>query len=175
MSIVLKRLETSEENTSDFALNFPLAAAHSRHNADIVSSQSICFQCALVLDTSIYKEDIVAKIPAVDFSGPNKTYMIHQLYLALTAGLATGVPALVQLFAGIVDRTLETKAWCARDGDDEALARRQILQWTLRNLLDNLRCRENFIETGPWVSFVITPDQYKAQRFYAMPSVEGKI
>ena len=153
MSVVLKQLETVEENTSDFALNFPLAAAHSKHNADIISSQSICFQCALLMDRSIYKENIVAILPALEFAGPNKTYMIHQLYLALTAGLATGASILIQLFAGILDRTFNVKAWCAKDGDEEAFARRGVLEWLLHTLLENCICRENFTETGKWVNY----------------------
>ena len=65
MSIVLKELETVEENTTDFALNFPLAASWSKHNEDLVSSQCMCFQCALLLERSIFHEKIVAKILAV--------------------------------------------------------------------------------------------------------------
>lgn len=65
MSIILKSLETVEENTTDFALNFPLAAGWSKHNKDMISSQCICFQSALLLDRSIFQEEVVAKIPAV--------------------------------------------------------------------------------------------------------------
>lgn len=56
MSIVLKSLDTVEENTTDFALNFPLAAAQGKQNANMVSSQCICFQCALLLPRSIFQE-----------------------------------------------------------------------------------------------------------------------
>ena len=155
MSVVLKKLDTAEENTTDFALNFPLAAAQAKQNADIISSQCVCFQCALLCPRSIYQEDIVAVIPTIDYLGVNKRYMNHQLALALTAGLKTGASGIVQLFMTVLDRTLETKDWCSKDHeeDTEVLSRRGVLGWTLQNLLTRCRCRENFSETGVWVSY----------------------
>ncbi|KAL8929142.1 MAG: hypothetical protein Q9172_000577 [Xanthocarpia lactea] len=155
MSIVLKRLDTVEENTTDFALNFPLAAAQAKQNRDMVSAQCICFQCAVTLGRSIYQENVVATIPTVDYDGANKKYIDHQLTLAITAGLATGVSGIVQLFATILDRTLETKDWCSREhvGDPEVHTRRQVFEWMLFKLLEQCRCRENFSETGPWVVY----------------------
>lgn len=54
----------------------------------------------------------------------------------------------------ILDRTLETKKWCSIDDTDdvEVRHRRQVLDWTLHNLLRNCRCRENFNDTGKWVN-----------------------
>ncbi|KAL8676974.1 MAG: hypothetical protein Q9224_007234, partial [Gallowayella concinna] len=154
MSIVLKRTDTVEENTTDFALNFPLAAAQAKLNADMVSAQCICFQCALICKRSIYQEDIVAIIPAVDYDGANKKYIDHQLTLALTGGLNTGASGIIQLFMTILDRTLETKDWCSRGTDDEEIqSRRQVFEFTLHNLLRNCRCRETFSEVGPWVAY----------------------
>ena len=155
MSIVLKRLETVEENTTDFALNFPLAAGWSQHNKDMISSQCICFQCALLLDRSIFQEDVVAKIPAVSYHGPNRKYTEHQLYLALTAGLSTGASGIVQLFSTILDRTLETKSWCSKSNvaDPEVAVRRKVLSWVLLDLLHKCSCREDFAETGRWVPY----------------------
>ncbi len=155
MSVVLKRLDTVEENTTDFALNFPLAAAQAKQNADMVSSQCICFQCALLLPRSIFQEETVATIPSVDYKGNNKKYINHQLTLAITAGLATGASGIVHLFMTILDRTLETKAWCSIDDteDVEVRHRRQVLNWTLQNLLRNCECRQNFNQTGKWVDY----------------------
>ncbi|KAL8788907.1 MAG: hypothetical protein Q9213_001430 [Squamulea squamosa] len=155
MSIVLKRLDTVEENTTDFALNFPLAAAQAKQNVGMVSAQCICFQCALTIDRSIYQEHIVATVPTLDYHGANKKYIDHQLTLAITAGLATGVSGIVQLFATILDRTLETKDWCSREhiDDPEIRSRRRVFEWMLNNLLRRCRCRENFTETGPWVAY----------------------
>ena len=109
MSIVLKKLGSVEDNTTDFALNFPPAAARSKQNKDMISSQAVCFQCAVLFERSIYQEIVVARLPAVGFSGPNKAYVVNQLCFGLTAGLKTGISGVVQLFAGIVDQTLETK------------------------------------------------------------------
>ena len=155
MSIVLKRLDTVEENTTDFALNFPLAAGHAKQNADMISSQCICFQCALLCPRSIYQEDIVATVPTIDYQGPNKKYINHQLTLAITAGLATGVPGIIQIFMTILDKTLATKAWCSQDlaSDPEVLFRRQLLIWTLGSLLRGLKCRENFTDNGNMVDY----------------------
>ncbi|KAK4694811.1 hypothetical protein P7C71_g2829, partial [Lecanoromycetidae sp. Uapishka_2] len=155
MSVVLKELETVEENTTDFALNFPLAAAQAKQNANMVSSQCICFQCALLCPESIYHENIIAILPSIDYSGVNKTYINHQLTLAITAGLNTGASGIVQLFLTILDRTLETKEWCSKDHihDSEVFLRRQVLDWTLHDMLHKCKCRENFTETGQWVSY----------------------
>ena len=79
MSIVLEELETIEENTTDFALNFLSAASWSKHDEDMISSQCICIQCALLLDRSIFQENVLAKIPAVSYQGPNRKYIEHQL------------------------------------------------------------------------------------------------
>ena len=156
MSVALKQVNSVEENTSDFALNFPLAAAYARQNAEIISSQSICFQCAILLDRSIYQENIAATVPTVDFQSSNRTYIRQQLYLALTAGLATGMSGVVQLFAAMLHQTLTTKSWCAElkdGGDSESSSRRAVLDWLLRNLLKGCPCRQNFSETGDWVRY----------------------
>ena len=119
MSVALKRLASVENNTTDFAPNFPLAAGLLKHNADMISSQLVCFQCTLLLGSrSIYQENIVAVLPTVSYIGPNRKYLNHQLTLAITAGLATGASGQVQLFATILDRTLETKTWCSKDNND---------------------------------------------------------
>ena len=112
-----------------------------------ISSQCICFQCALLCPRSIYQEEIVATNPTIDYRGSNKKYINHQLTLAITAGLATGIPGIVQIFMNILDRTLETKAWCSRDSTDPDVSlRRELLIWTLSNLLRRLKCREKFTD-----------------------------
>ncbi|KAL8887367.1 MAG: hypothetical protein Q9215_005054 [Flavoplaca cf. flavocitrina] len=155
MSIVFKRLGTVEENTTDFALNFPLAAAQAKQNKDMVSAQCICFQCAQALEVSIFQECIVATLPTVDYKDANKKYIDHQLTLAVTAGLATGASGIVQLFATILDRTLATKEWCSRDhiDDPEVQTRCQAFEWMLLNLLEKSFCRDNFGENGTWVPY----------------------
>lgn len=120
----------------------------------MISSQCICFQCALLCPKSIYQENIVATIPTVSYQGPNKKFINHQLALAITAGLATGASGILQLFMTIIDRTLETNNWCAKDsGDVEISSRRQVLEWTLGNLLQRCESRENFSESGQWVAY----------------------
>ena len=123
----------------------------------MVSSQCICFQCALLLSPkSIYQEDIVAVIPTIQYKDQNKKYINHQLTLAVTNGLATGASGIVQLFMTILDNTLATKAWCSTDfteDDSEVALRRELLTWMLRNLLRNCKCRENFTETRDFVDY----------------------
>jgi hypothetical protein len=97
MSIVLKKLDSVEENTTDFALNFPMAVGQAKRNIDLVSSQCTCFQCSLLLERSIYQEELTARIPAVEYEGANKIYIDHQLTLAITDGLATGSSGIVQI------------------------------------------------------------------------------
>ncbi|QDS77172.1 hypothetical protein FKW77_001837 [Venturia effusa] len=165
MSVVLKQMdgEATGANTADFALDFPLAAGRFSANMNVVSSQCICFQCALFgrPGLSIYAEPIAAVLPALEYSGTNQQYINQQLYLALNGGLKTGVPALAQLFATILDRTLQTKAWAgasdptvgprrAEAEDAETTRRKNILDWILQTVLRNLRCRETFSELGEW-------------------------
>jgi hypothetical protein len=165
MSVVLKQMdaEATGANTADFALDFPLAAGRFTANMNVVSSQCICFQCALCgrPGLSIYAEPIAAVLPALEYSGTNKQYINQQLYLALNGGLKTGVPTLGQLFATILDRTLRTKAWAGASDlsvepkdteteDAEIEKRKQTLDWILQSILRNLRCRETFSELGAW-------------------------
>ena len=77
MSVVLKKSDTVEENTTDFALNFPLAAGQGKQNNDMISAQFICFQCALICQNSIFKEDLSAILPTVEYLGANKAYINH--------------------------------------------------------------------------------------------------
>lgn len=137
MSIVLKKSEAAESNTTDFALKFPLAAGQTEQNLDMISSQCICFRCALHCQQSIFKETLRAIIPTVNYCGPNdQSYINHQLTLAITAGLATGISGIGQVFMTILDRTLETKDWCSDQSgledcqkDSETSIRHNTLKW----------------------------------------------
>ncbi|KAL8833795.1 MAG: hypothetical protein Q9170_004088 [Blastenia crenularia] len=160
MSIALKKLQNVEENTSDFFLNFPLVAGQAKHNSDIISSQSICFQCAsLIGDRSIFKEELSSIIPVLSYKGENKRYITRALTTAITAGLSTGAAGIVQMFMSILDHTLETKQWCCPQSnveqpDPEVTQRRQTLQWMLSNLLQTCITRERFSdETSNWVEY----------------------
>lgn len=153
--------ENREDNTSDFALNFPLAAGASKKNVDLISSQNVCFQCALLGQDgmSIYKEQLTAIIPAVQYEGNNKKYINEQLYSALTARLATGAAGVAQLFMSILQNLMKTKPWAGAgmdtftDGQEEAAQRRKTFQWMLDQLVEKTRTRETFNETGDWVNF----------------------
>ncbi|KAF2677159.1 hypothetical protein K458DRAFT_481534 [Lentithecium fluviatile CBS 122367] len=166
MSICLKELDAEhrDDNTTDFALNFPLAAGVSAKNANMVSSQNVCFQCALLSPEglSIYKEPLKAVIPTVRYDGPNKKYINDQLCLALTAGLVTGAAGIAQLFMAILDRVLSTKSWAGAGLDQtqisadelrEAVQRQHTFRWMLGQLVENTRTRETFNEVGDWVKF----------------------
>ena len=161
MSIVLKQLDTAEDNTTDFALNFPLAAGCNERNADLVSSQCICFQCALLCKKSIYQEELAAIIPTIEYTGVNKKYLNHQLCLAITTGLKTGASGIAQIFMTILDRVLETKPWYRTDEgqtngdatDHEKSMRRKAFNWMLETVLRNCKTRETFTEIGPWVPY----------------------
>ncbi|KAH6614157.1 hypothetical protein C7974DRAFT_368322 [Boeremia exigua] len=166
MSICFKEAapEHREDNTSDFALNFPLAVGAFTKNVDLVSSQNVCFQCALLSHDglSIYKERITAIIPAVQYDGNNKKYINDQLYSALTARLATGAAGVAQLFMSILQTVMKTKPWAGAgldisrisiDEQNEAAQRHRTFQWMVDQLAHNSDTRENFKETGQWVKF----------------------
>ncbi|KAJ4366055.1 hypothetical protein N0V95_000282 [Ascochyta clinopodiicola] len=166
MSICFKEAdpENKEDNTSDFALNFPLAAGASSKNVNLISSQNICFQCAILgpEGMSIYKERLTAIIPAVQYDGSNKKYINDQLYSALTARLATGAAGIAQLFMSILQKVMQTKSWAgagmdasqaSADEQHEAMQRRKTFQWMLDQLIHNTYTRETFNETGEWVRF----------------------
>ncbi|APA15404.1 hypothetical protein sscle_14g101740 [Sclerotinia sclerotiorum 1980 UF-70] len=166
LSVALKVLsaDVMAANTDNFALDFPLAAGRFEANMNILSSQCICFQCALFgrPGYSIYGEEISAVIPTLEYTGSNKLYIHQQLYKALNAGLKTGVPAMGQLFATILDRTLRKKEWAGADADaehgDETLdaerrQRRGAMTWLLNNIITHLRVRETFNELGQWTTY----------------------
>ncbi|KAF2492077.1 hypothetical protein BU16DRAFT_491412 [Lophium mytilinum] len=166
MSISLKVLEPEETaaNTADFALNFPLAAGRSPRNLELVSSQNVCFQCALLGPSglSIYKERLSGILPCLAYEGSNKKYINQQLYLALTGGLQTGASGLSQLFMTILEQTVKTKSWAgsmlqdgnaSADEQNEAVQRRSTFLWMLTSMLKSTRCRQTFSEVGDWVSF----------------------
>lgn len=160
MSIALKKLDSVDDNTSDFALNFPLAAGHGPQNTEMISSQCICFQCALLCQRSIFNENLSAILPTAAYMDANKPYINHQLTLAITGGLRTGISGISQVFITILDRTIETKAWCSdqsrrgdTEQDSEIAMRRRSLQWMLNNLLRNVVTRGDFAPTGPWVKY----------------------
>lgn len=79
MSVVLKQMDetATSANTADFALDFPLAAGRFPANMNVISSQCICFQCALFgrPGLSIYAEPVAAVLPALEYSGTNKQYI----------------------------------------------------------------------------------------------------
>lgn len=160
MSIALKRLDSVNDNTSDFALNFPLAAAQGPQNTEMISSQCICFQCALLCRRSIFNENLSAILPTTGYMDASQPYINHQLTLAITGGLCTGMSGITQVFMTILDRTIETKAWCSdqshlgdTEQDLEISMRRRALKWMLENLLRNVVTREDFAPTGRWVRY----------------------
>ncbi|KAF4554550.1 Hypothetical protein D9617_4g003050 [Elsinoe fawcettii] len=158
MSIALKSGADSASNTDNFALDFPLAAGCFKSNLDLISSQHVCFQCALALNgQSLYRENLAAIIPTLDYTHNNKKYIQEQLYLGLTGGLRTGASGTAQLFMAVIDGVLNEKHWAGAHGegmeDAEIGQRRTMLQWMLQNMLPNTGCRETFNELGTWVTF----------------------
>ncbi|KAJ7027513.1 hypothetical protein C8F04DRAFT_965078 [Mycena alexandri] len=160
MSLALKVSANPGDNTTDFALNFPLAAGATLHNRDVISAQYVCFQCALAMQQmdpgrgSMYNEPIAAVLPLAKYDGVNRKYITNCLATVLTNGLATGASGLVQLLMSLILTTMKTKEWAkATQNDREIQARRQGMLWMLKNLVENLSCRETFDETGAWVSF----------------------
>ncbi|KAF2745169.1 hypothetical protein M011DRAFT_150509 [Sporormia fimetaria CBS 119925] len=163
MSVCLKEVDFDGANTTDFALNFPLAAAASESNMKVLSSQNICFQCSLISPSySIWKEKIKAIIPFVNYEGANKRYIESQLYLALTESLSIGPSIVSQLFMGIIHGHLASKQWAGAGLSDSELdsaqykeerQRRNALLWMLDELLQKTWTREDFMSTGKWVQF----------------------
>jgi hypothetical protein len=166
MSICFKEPEPdkAEDNTTDFALNFPLAAGAASKNVDLVSSQNVCFQCAVLAPDgrSIYREPLTAVVPALQYNDNNKKYINDQLYSALTARLATGAAGISQLFMAILLELLSTKAWAGSDLNEaqsggnehnEIVQRRKTFEWMLNELVENTWTRSDFKETGYWVRY----------------------
>lgn len=167
MCICLKDIRFDGANTTDFVLNFPLAASAISENSDVISSQNICFQCAMMspFKRSIYNEDVKVIIPLLSYDGtddPSRAYIMTQLYLGLTDGLAIGAPLVSQLFMAILHNYLTTKQWAgaglsgdqlASDQYAEERQRRNTLEWMRNQLLEKTISREDFGSTGRWVKF----------------------
>ncbi|KAL9111641.1 MAG: hypothetical protein Q9227_003914 [Pyrenula ochraceoflavens] len=169
MSIAIKSGADWAANTDNFALDFPLAAGQFESNTDLIASQTACFQCALAFNgKTMYREDLAAVLPTLDYTGSNKKYIQEQLYIALTGGLRTGASGVSQLFMTILGRTLRHKAWAGarasqqgnsashtghEDPDPEVVLRQSMLSWVIQNMLENTGCRETFNEQGEWVTY----------------------
>ncbi|TKX21816.1 hypothetical protein C1H76_6313 [Elsinoe australis] len=158
ISIVVKQGADSAANTDNFALDFPLAAGRSEFNQELISSQHICFQCALSLGKqSLWREKLAAIIPTLDYTDINKRYIQEQMFFGLTGGLRTGASGVSQLFMTIIDGVLSKKPWAGAHGQDpndpEVVQRRAMLQWMLDNMLSKTGCRETFNEQGRWVTY----------------------
>lgn len=147
MSVVLKKLDMVEENTNDFALNFPLVAGQVKRNLELISSQCTCFQCCLLLlDEFVYRENLSARIPTVEYEGANKAYINHQITLAITEQYRYSWRS----WSAHLNQRIGAK----KNGEDpEVMQRRQLMESMLRNFLNNCLTRETFGETGPWVKF----------------------
>lgn len=147
--------DKTEENTNDFALNFPLACGSAKHNADVISAQIACYRCAEytvnVFGRSIVREEATVTLPLVSWA-KNKKLWRMRLAVALANRLQVG--NLGQLFMAILHETLDVKGWAqAAEGDSEAGFRRGALEWTLAMLWREFETRENFQETGEYVPF----------------------
>ncbi|KAJ7207902.1 hypothetical protein GGX14DRAFT_521709 [Mycena pura] len=160
MSLALKVSSNPGNNTTDFALNFPLAAGAAAHNRDVLSAQHVCFQCALAMQQmdpnrgSMYNEPIAAVVPLARLVGVNGTYITSCLAKVFTDGLATGAAGLAQVLMSVILTTMKIKDWAkANEGDTEIQARRAGMLWLLKSLIANVWCRETFDETGEWVPF----------------------
>ncbi|RUS27289.1 hypothetical protein BC938DRAFT_483473 [Jimgerdemannia flammicorona] len=157
MAITCKVLPSDkvEANTNDFALNFPLACGSATHNADVISAQIACYQCANYtvseFGRTIVREEATVVVPLVSLAKNAKLWRTR-LAVALTNRIQVG--NLVQLFMAVLDETLEHKGWArAEDGDAEVRFRRDALEWTLGMLWREFRTRKNFLETGEMVQF----------------------
>lgn len=159
MSIAVKAGADSAANTDNFALDFPLAAGRFKSNKDLISSQLICFQCALAFrGKSIFNEELAAVLPTIDCHGPNKKYISEQLHRALTGGLRVGASGTSQLFMTILAGTLKEKEWAGAGLSEESMdaetsVRRAMFRWALDNMLERTSCRETFNEQGEWVTY----------------------
>lgn len=123
----------------------------------MVSSQCICFQCALLCRKSIYNEDLAAILPTVVYKDANMRYLNHQLCTAITQGLNTGIAGIMQLFIAMMDQVLG-KEWCQpAQGigleDNEKGVRREVVNWMLNNIITHCKTRETFNEAGAWVPY----------------------
>ncbi|EWC43545.1 hypothetical protein DRE_01432 [Drechslerella stenobrocha 248] len=155
MCIAVKTGADGAANTDNFGLDFPLAAGRTESNRKLISSQLVCFQCTLASNNrSVFQEDLAAVIPTLEFTSNNRAYITDQVYKALTGGLRTGASGACQMFMTVLDATMRENEW-ARDGsnDSEVAQRRKMLDWMLRNMLENVSCRETFSDQGEWTTF----------------------
>ncbi|KAI9650035.1 hypothetical protein NHQ30_000048 [Ciborinia camelliae] len=166
LSLALKVLDASamaaiKDNLTDLP---PEWTGKSAKNMNVLSTQCICFQCALFARSkySIDEEKISAVIPTLEYSGRNKLYIDYQLFKAFNQGLSTGVPAMGQAFATILDRTLRWKPPKELENrDDHGISktgaarelRDNAVSWLLDSILTNLRVREKFNRLGEWTTY----------------------
>lgn len=160
MSVVLKKpmAEMGEWNSTN--VGCLLHIAHTLMYIDIISSQHICFLCALQCQRSIFHENLSAILPTVEYQGVNKAYMDHQLASTFSGGVPTEETANCQIFVKVLLCTLETKSWCGDQAHGEESqrnpdiwSRRQALSWVLRTFMSNCRIFKTVEETGQHVDY----------------------
>lgn len=175
MSMVLEKLDTVEENTTDFALNFPLVSVIISPSVKRRRTSSLTVfvvtgrraskaECDHDIEL-VYTFPVCSSLPEAHLPGEHRSYHsygllprpkqeVHQSRAHSIARLATGASGILQLSMAIIEQTLETKDWCAKDSEDlEIISRQQVLDWTLRKLLQRWESREDFTETGRWAAY----------------------
>ncbi|RUS27599.1 hypothetical protein BC938DRAFT_483020 [Jimgerdemannia flammicorona] len=170
---ILPPLKT-EANTSDYALNFPLACGSIPHNVNVLSSQIACCQCAdyMVATTgrTTMRENATVVLPLVSLAQNPKLWKVR-----LAIGLANRIQVgnLVQLFMAVLDETVTNKGWARPgEGNSDAMFRRDALEWTLEMLWKETETRNNFQESGEIVRFPQAVSHVISEAMQASGSVE---
>jgi hypothetical protein len=155
MSICLKSPSSTTDDLECGAFKYPLAAGAWTAYREVISSQNVCYQCALLSPngTTIYQEPVKAIIPVVKYEGKNIKHINKQLRYALAPEEVLRDSEIAQLYMTILDRVLRTKSWAGAGLDhsepsaeqhEEDIQRRRIYQWMLAQLISNTKIPKDF-------------------------------
>lgn len=164
MSICLHQPRSRRHNNTNHALNHPLAAGSSPKNMDIISTDNVCFQCALFSpkDSRIFEEQIAAVIPTIEYAGPNKAYIDTQLRMALTQREIATDEFVTQLFMGILNGTIHNQTWASAcrkrfqasaDPEKNVAQKIRSLEWMLDQFVNKTWVSSPRYLAGYWRSF----------------------
>lgn len=142
MSLAIKKLDqaTIALNTSLDGRVYPLWTGSATANRNPLSSQVICYDCAkALLPRSIYREQLSAVIPLVEYTLSNKVMINKALYDGFTGNSEVGEAQIAQIGMAVVDRCM-AQSWVKEDE-----VKKGALEYLLNSLVSHTTVPARFI------------------------------
>lgn len=136
MCLLIRRVPDVEQNTSDLAIDFPLAFGEAAHNR-VICPDVVCYDCAERLGghSALGREKTEIAIPLVNMGaggGSNRRIWTDRLARALAGGIKTH--NLTQIFFSILQHELLKAGWA---NGPEHQDMNQMLEYASQEILEH--------------------------------------